>query len=118
MKMKAAMKTLTAAFAFGLLATPWAATAQTPSTVPNAAAIIQKIQALPNFPAIKDVRPLASAAGAVLEITAERGQIFYTDPQARVLFMGPAIEVATGKNLTSARQDELAPYSGPASLKG
>jgi len=118
MKMKTTTKTLTAAFVFGLFAMPWVATAQTPSAAPNAAAVIQKIRALPGFPAIKDIRPLAGTKGAVLEITAEHGQIFYTDSQARVLFLGPAIEVATGKNLTSARQDELAPYSGPASLKG
>jgi len=57
---KTSAKTLIITLALGLFAAPWVANAQTPSAAPNAAAIIQKVQALLDFPAIKNIRPLAA----------------------------------------------------------
>lgn len=75
---------------------------------PEMKAVAQSLQALPNFPAVQEIRPLPQSDGALLEVVAEKGQIFYTDPKGKVLIIGPALEVPSAKNLTQERLNEIA----------
>jgi len=69
--------------------------------------LIMKLQELPNFPKVKEVRRIHEFEGQLFEVLTEGNNVFYANPSGTRLISGAIFEVPSARNLTAERQDEL-----------